>query len=159
MPGKTQIWQMVTIFLQYSLLALLYYFIWQVIKTMRQNGWQQPFTSVGKIAPQPSLKAYLEVTDAGRDGDLMPGQQFVLGETLIMGRSQHCNIIINDHFVSSEHACITRYPNGFSLTDLGSTNGTKVNNELISGEISLNEGDLIQVGPATFQFKEVKMRC
>ncbi|HWR40493.1 MAG TPA: FHA domain-containing protein [Patescibacteria group bacterium] len=147
MPGKAQLWQILTVFLQYSFLALLYYFIYQVLHAIRQDRWGQP---------QPVLPvqvAYLQVTSAKAGAGLTVGQQFPLKENLIIGRSSHNDIIISDTFVSAEHACIARYQNDFSLTDLGSTNGTFLNGQRISAESGLTEGDSIQIGPVTFEVK------
>ena len=50
--------------------------------------------------------------------------------------------------VSSRHAAIVRKPEGFQLQDLGSRNGTFVNGRRISGDVLLQDGDVIGFGPS-----------
>ena len=78
---------------------------------------------------------------------------FVLGETISIGRNEHNEIIIDDAFVSYEHASINRNKQGYWLTDLNSTNKTYLNNQpLIEGAL-LKNGDLIKIGAVTFSFE------
>jgi pSer/pThr/pTyr-binding forkhead associated (FHA) protein len=59
--------------------------------------------------------------------------------------------------VSSRHAAIVRRGETFLLRDLGSTNGTFVNGRRISGEVALQDGDVIGFGPQgpTVEFRAV----
>lgn len=69
---------------------------------------------------------------------------------LSMGRDPSCNMAFDsqrDDSVSRKHAII-RIESGdhFKLVDLGSANGTRVNGEVISGEVELSAGDIIELG-------------
>jgi serine protease Do len=69
---------------------------------------------------------------------------------LSMGRDPSCSMAFDsqrDDSVSRKHAVI-RIENGdhFKLADLGSSNGTRVNGEAISGEVELSAGDVIELG-------------
>jgi len=66
-------------------------------------------------------------------------------EVLTIGREPTCDIVIPDRQVSRVHARLERDPEGFTLEDLGSKNGTHVNGAPVSGRIRLRDGDLIQV--------------
>jgi len=72
---------------------------------------------------------------------------------LIMGRSSSADINL-DHFgVSREHARISIGPDGYAIYDLGSTNGTFVNNEpLKTAPVLLHHGDRIQLGVLILKF-------
>ena len=63
--------------------------------------------------------------------------------TTLIGRSQDAQITFENPGVSSFHASLERNPEGWKLTDLGSTNGTIVNGELIK-ERQLVAGDSLQ---------------
>ena len=46
---------------------------------------------------------------------------------VLVGRSAHCDIVVNDPSISSEHARLASAPGGWVITNLLSTNGTFVN--------------------------------
>lgn len=78
---------------------------------------------------------------------------FVLEKDVSMlGRSPEADLIFPQtlQFVSNRHAEIMRIPDGFQITDLNSTNGTRVNNHLISGPVLLHHGDVIRIGDERF---------
>lgn len=62
-----------------------------------------------------------------------------------IGRSTECELVLRDPRVSRQHARLHARDGLFVLTDLGSTNGTKVNGHRIR-EIVLGDGDAIQIG-------------
>ena len=70
-----------------------------------------------------------------------PGQIFSLAlETLAIGRDPSSDIVINDAEVSRYHARLTVSEEGYQLQDLGSTNGTMLNQKQIK------EAELLEVG-------------
>lgn len=73
-----------------------------------------------------------------------PGTAFdITKERTVIGRDVTCDIVIGDAEISREHSRLTRTPGGYVVEDLGSTNGTFVNNERIMAPRVLNSGDLI----------------
>jgi predicted component of type VI protein secretion system len=80
------------------------------------------------------------------------GQTFELNEDKVsIGRSTN-NILSFEHgTVSSRHCAISRKNKQFTLTDLGSTNGTRVNGRDITESV-LRPKDLIQIGSLEFMF-------
>lgn len=82
------------------------------------------------------------------------GSRHVLDtERVTIGRHSGCTIAVRDTNVSREHAQLRRRPNGWTLRDLGSTNGTKLNGVRVEGEQMLTTGDVIMLGAlkATFE--------
>jgi diguanylate cyclase (GGDEF)-like protein len=76
----------------------------------------------------------------------------VTTEPLIIGRSPKCEIHVNQESVSRNH-CRIRYEGGeFLVHDLGSTNGTYVNDDLVQGEGRLRHGDQLKVGRTILKF-------
>lgn len=75
---------------------------------------------------------------------------------LIIGRSNACHITLNDKKVSSKHCSIQAYNGKLFLTDLGSTNGTKVNGVAVSPHqrISLHGGNTISLGNSQIQLNK-----
>jgi len=78
---------------------------------------------------------------------------FTLGETMSIGRNDQNGIIIDDAFVSYEHATIHRSKQGYWLMDLNSTNKTYLNNDLVEKKVLLHSGDVIKIGAVTFSFE------
>ena len=72
--------------------------------------------------------------------------------TTVIGRSSECDIVVGDPNVSRRHAEVRRIGRGFSLVDLGSTNGTEVNGQRVT-ETSLMNGDVIGVGTTQITFE------
>lgn len=68
-----------------------------------------------------------------------------------IGRSATNQVSIDHPTVSGRHCCITRAGPQYTLTDLGSTNGTRVNSKEIQ-EIELHPKDLVQIGAVEFLF-------
>lgn len=84
-------------------------------------------------------------------------QTFALGEgDSIIGRDPRSQVWLDHSGVSRRHAQI-RIGSGEerpTLTDLGSTNGTAINGDPVSGPTPLADGDLIKIGSVTVKFRE-----
>ena len=76
------------------------------------------------------------------------------GSPLLIGREVPADLVIENHFVSRRHALISPGPDGYSISDAGSKNGTTVNDTSIeSTPVLLKNGDLIRIADG-----EVEMR-
>lgn len=68
-----------------------------------------------------------------------------------VGREPANQLVIESQGLSRRHAEFRGMGDRLSLTDLGSTNGTFVNRERITGTVPLNDGDLIHFGHAEYR--------
>lgn len=90
-------------------------------------------------------------------GELMAVPIPLERDEVTIGRALEADVRLNDARASRLHARITSERDaqadsaGFRLEDLGSTNGTLVNGELIT-EVMLNDGDKIEIGDHLFRF-------
>ena len=82
------------------------------------------------------------------------GQRIELHEGhYVLGRHLENDIVLNDTNVSRKHAEFVCAAGEVVVRDLGSTNGTKVNGVLITGEQLLQHGDVINFGTAQVRFE------
>jgi diguanylate cyclase (GGDEF)-like protein len=80
------------------------------------------------------------------------GKRMGLGiESVVYGRDADCDVVLDDERVSRRHAQLLWTGLGFVVKDLGSTNGTFVNNEAIE-QRPLNDGDQLKIGRTIFKF-------
>lgn len=67
-------------------------------------------------------------------------------EEITIGREPGNTIQLTEQNVSRQHARLTPGPDGWVIEDLDSYNGVRVNGVLIEGSVTLNEGDVVQIG-------------
>lgn len=68
------------------------------------------------------------------------------GASFSIGRASSCDLTIADLSVSRVHAKLERTAEGWLLTDLSSTNGTRVNGWRVRGQVRVRAGDLVSFG-------------
>lgn len=80
-------------------------------------------------------------------------ETFPLTASFSVGRSSSCDLPLADSKVSRKHAVINRQADGeYWLSDLGSANGTYVNQMRVAQPVRLRAGDEIRVGSFLFEF-------
>ena len=96
-----------------------------------------------------SVKVLLVVVQGRPEGMeiLLPAPQFLIG------RDPQCNLRPSSEAVSKLHCAIVQRGNDVFVRDLKSTNGTFVNNDRISGDVQVHDGDLVRVGPLVLAVK------
>lgn len=112
-------------------------------------------TQVTRIAPRLSLS-----TERGESCLVIIygpglGRRIPLAEGQIsLGRDPNCNVVIELENVSRRHCVVRSTEEGVTIRDLGSTNGTWVNEEEVptNREVPLQSGDLIRVGGSILKF-------
>ena len=99
--------------------------------------------------------AEARVARAGRGVVLFNGKRFMVGAGgAVLGRSRECEVVLDDSNVSRKHAEIRPGPHGWTVADLGSTNGTRVNGRTVSsGAHPLEAGDRLELGTAVATFE------
>jgi hypothetical protein len=92
---------------------------------------------------------------AGRAVVLADGKRMPVGPGgAVIGRSRECDIVLQDSNVSRRHAEIRPTGgDGWTITDLGSTNGVRVNGRRLDAPAPLQTGDEITVGTVDVRFE------
>ena len=81
------------------------------------------------------------------------GKRTVLrGSKAVVGRSRDCDVVIEDPNVSRQHAELRRDGESWTVTDLGSTNGIKVNGRRVE-QAQLSPGDRVTFGLIDLSFE------
>lgn len=148
--------------LKWCLLALVYLFFFRVL----QATWFGSTTNVAvrrvasakskagsrqRLQAQgPRVEAFslvvLEPTD-------LAGRHFeVMGEMTI-GRAAGCQINLDDTFISQLHARVSPSENGVVIEDLGSTNGTYLNQQRVTAPVLGGPGDRLQLGSFVMELR------
>lgn len=119
--------------LLYAFLAALFLLLW---RDLRRGAGRE-------TVPREEMR--LVVVEAGERGP-DPGTVFPLQEVNSLGRAPSSTIRLSDPFVSAHHALITWREGHWWLEDLGSKNGTTLNDESVTRPTIVDAGDLIGIG-------------
>lgn len=109
------------------------------------------FQALGDSAQRrPCLIQYSDDHSGGHSG-----RRHVLQDSaLVLGRSPECDICLESAGISRRHAELREKGNIVVLQDLGSSNGTHLNDHRISGPTPVKDGDMVRLGNVVFKFYE-----
>ena len=134
--------------LRYFLLALLWlFFIYagRMVLVDVRRGRIRTSTSSDQSGPDVLHLRVIEPRE-------QRGRQFDLVGDLTLGRSSACTVVLEgDTFASSVHARIFHDDDDLWLEDLGSKNGTYINDERIAEPVRVRRGDRLKVGATIFE--------
>ena len=86
------------------------------------------------------------------------GHQYDLSDAIVdIGRQEECVISVPSSKVSRRHASVQRVLGRYTVTDLGSTNGTFLNGRKLDKAEVLKDGDKIQVGELVLKYMESRL--
>ena len=149
----------VAVALKFGFLAVLYLFLlWMArsaLKDLRRSeaegaaggrpGRDGAARGARPAAPRGCASAAAPGCKAGAAYDLSGGA--------LLGRGDEADIVLEDAFASSRHAQLVPHGDVIVLEDLGSTNGTYLNDEPLRGPQPLHPGDRIRIGDSAFTFE------
>ncbi len=162
----------VSVGLKFGFLIVLYLFLlwvaWSATRDMRRSSssWRRGRTEVADAQPQ-SMDAtgMYPATDGvgGLEDEFEPrllveqaaghesGIAYDLARGATLGRGD-VEIRLDDPFASSRHARISTQGHLVVIEDLGSTNGTYLNEQPLTGPQPLHDGDRIRIGDCEFSY-------
>ena len=101
------------------------------------------------------MKFALVVASGVREGTVIPAP----GPKLTVGRGEGCHLRPASPSISTRHCEFTLRDGTVYVRDLGSTNGTLVNDVPATDEVALQAGDRIKVGPLDFTLKLIDVKA
>jgi hypothetical protein len=157
--------QPVSVGLKFGFLAVLYLFLiwvaWSALRDLRRGRAAAPVPSRGPSPDETGM--YDAAAGLNELSDFEPrllveraaghesGVAYDLMDGAVLGRGD-VEIKLEDPFASSRHARISREGHVLVIEDLGSTNGTYLNEEPLSGPQPLYDGDRIRIGDSEFSY-------
>ncbi len=163
----------VSVALKFGFLAVLYLFLLWVARSARRDlgASGRAVAGNGAVAahqlPDPDETGMYSASTLG-SADLaaraprlvverapghQPGMIYDLDGDLTLGRGDRVEIRLEDPFASSRHARIYVQGSSVIVEDLGSTNGTYLNEELLQTARPLHPGDRVRIGDSEFAFE------
>lgn len=140
--------------LKFGLLALLYVFIASALRAVLVDLYGPRRRNTPP--PRPAVAAPAD--GGGRRSRKAPGELVVhhqsapprvvalRGPGIVIGRAASVDIVVDDVYVSDEHAEVVADDGGWSVRDLGSTNGTFLNDAKVTRLTPLATGDQLRLG-------------
>lgn len=145
--------------LKYSLLALLYFFIYRAVKSVavevstgrRASKPREPKRAAAKRKPsraaKPPTSVIVHAPDGGKAGT------FRLSGSIEIGRGEDCRIRLDDTYASQMHARLYGKDGTWFVEDLGSTNGTYLNDRRLSNPAEVHAGDIVRIGKTLLELR------
>jgi hypothetical protein len=124
-------------------LSLVYLFVWQIARSIS--------THVGVRPVRRHRRRGTRVVVVRSEANA--GLQFVVEDSVVVGRSDQADVIIGDPYASDFHLRMTSKDGRIVLSDLGSTNGTYVNGRRVTAPTELGRGDAVQVGKTVMEVR------
>jgi hypothetical protein len=116
-----------------------------------ESGRTMIYSTAGRVAEPLEERARARVHTALL---LTDGKRLVVGPAgATIGRSRQCEVMLDDPNVSRQHAELRARGGSWVLTDLGSTNGTRLNGRRVDGPEVLKPGDEIEIGTSKIKFE------
>ena len=131
----------IVLVLRILLAVSLYAFLgWTLLVIWRELHTQGTFLAARKI---PGINLNIQLKDQSSIR-----RHFTQSE-ILLGRDSHCDVPLLDDTVSIRHARLSYHHGQWWLEDLGSTNGTLLNNEKVTIPTVIISGDQVDCGKAT----------
>lgn len=147
--------------LKYSLLVLLYFFIYRAVRSVALDVAGRRGSRPSEPRAAPAAVAPAKASKGGRppsavvvhEPDSEKPHTVRLNGSLDIGRSEACAIRLQDTYVSQMHARLDGGDGGWVVEDLGSTNGTYLNDRRVVSPTSVHAGDVLRVGKTVLELR------
>ena len=135
--------------LKIAFLVILWLFIILIaaVVSSDMSGRRQRKSKDSPAVPRPPKPRKNEPWVLAIDSGVHAGDRLQLVPEVHIGRSQACELVLEDDYVSQMHALLRHNDNGgWLIQDMGSTNGTFVNQIKIDQPVQVGVSDIIRIG-------------
>lgn len=144
--------------LKYFFLFLIFLFLARAVKAMllEISPPRPGRTASPRAVPAPAPAARSALRPPDKMSVTAPGEKpraFDVGDELIIGRADKCNVVIGDSYASQVHARVFRKQQMVYIEDMGSTNGTYLNRKKVTSPVAVNRGDVARIGKTEMEFR------
>jgi FHA domain len=161
----------VSVALKFGFLAVLYLFLLWVVRSARRDlrggASAGPASTADPKLIAPDATGLHSASTLGSADfahsaprlvvERAPGHEsgmiYDLDGEIVLGRGERAEIRLDDPFASARHALVYEQGNAIVVEDLGSTNGTYLNEELLQSARPLHPGDRVRIGDSEFTFE------
>jgi hypothetical protein len=143
---------------RFGFLLLLWLFIFAAFRVVRADllGGR-----VGRVASVPPRSAAPGKKRSGKGprtlvvtAGPLSGTKITLGEQpILIGRADDSTLVLTDDFASSRHARLTNRGGQWYVEDLGSTNGTYLDQQRVQGPLLISPGQPIRIGQTALELR------
>jgi pSer/pThr/pTyr-binding forkhead associated (FHA) protein len=144
--------------LKYGLFALLFLFIWRSMRWVVRGLTVEPTPRAGRGGHGAKRETKAPPATPGPTSlvvyaDGAKPRTVRLAASMVMGRSPDCELLVDDTYASQQHARIFGKNGSWYVEDLGSTNGTYVNDQKLAAPAMVQPGDRIRVGTTVLELR------
>jgi pSer/pThr/pTyr-binding forkhead associated (FHA) protein len=138
---------------KYGLLALLWVFVLVAVRTVRVDLWGRPDEKKTK-QPKPVKAGRRSAHSLVVTEGPLAGTTLALGDAdVTLGRGDSCTLVLDDDYASTRHARLTLSDQGWTVEDLGSTNGTYLGRDRITRPTRVPLNTPIKIGTTSLELR------
>jgi pSer/pThr/pTyr-binding forkhead associated (FHA) protein len=143
---------------RFGFLLLLWLFIFAAFRVVRADLFGGCAGRVASVPPraaqQPKKKGQRGPRTLVVTAGPLTGTKITLGDQpILVGRADDSTLVLTDDFASSRHARLTNRGGQWYVEDLGSTNGTYLDQQRVQGPLLVQPGQPIRIGQTALELR------
>ena len=144
---------------RFGFLLLLWLFIFAAFRVVRADLFGGRAGRVAAVPPRAAARAAASAARRARAPSSSPpgplaGTRITLGEQpILIGRADDSTLVLTDDYASTRHARLTNRGGQWYVEDLGSTNGTYLDQQRVQGPLLVGPGQPIRIGQTALELR------
>ena len=167
--GERHLSELTLTIIRLGLLALIWIFVFSVVGVLRGDIYgtrvmsrtpRKPAPTPRRAPAEPAPRTPKRQPHSGAPRSLVVTQGPLTGTALplrdsgtVIGRNPECALVLDDDFASGRHARIYQQDGAWFVEDLGSTNGTYLGSERLTGPVRVEAGSTLRIGKTVIELR------